>query len=345
MDSVPGRARHLESAVSICLLAVIFLIGIGVFIKQSDYDMSRFGISATPIEPQSQPPVLTREKKPVLTSLKPQGFDALSETEVYEPENLYEKINGKAPLYIDSGFVKLFTQRFVSESDEDLWMELFVYDMATTKNAFSVYSVQRRADADILSLFHPSNAYRTSNALYFIHGKYYIELIGSSESGELSKAMIAAAQNIQTSLVVDKTVAISELSLFPQENLVPGSAKLYLANAFGFEGLYDTFTAKYKIDDGTITAFLSKQAGITEAKRMAGDYRRFLINNGAIPKKAVDQSLEDKTFDFYGTTEIVFSVGPFVGGVHEAENQRSAEKVASLLVEKFRMFTEAVSNE
>jgi len=345
MDSVPGRARHLESAVSICLLAVIFLIGIGVFIKQSDYDMSRFGISATPIEPQSQPPVLTREKKPVLTSLKPQGFDALSETEVYEPENLYEKINGKAPLYIDSGFVKLFTQRFVSESDEDLWMELFVYDMATTKNAFSVYSVQRRADADILSLFHPSNGYRTSNALYFIHGKYYIELIGSSESGELSKAMKAAAQNIQTSLVVDKAATIPELSLFPQENLIPGSTKLYLANAFGFEGLSDTFTAQYKIDGETIMAFLSKRAGITEAKTMAENYRKFLIENGAIPKKAIDQSLEGKTFDFYGTTEIVFSVGPFVAGIHEAENQQTAEKVARLFVEKFGMYTEAVSDE
>jgi len=345
MDSVPGRARHLEYAVSICLLAVIFLIGIGVFIKQSDYDMSRFGISATPIELPSQPLVLTREKKPVLVSLKPRGFDSLSETEVYESENLYEKINGKAPLYIDSGFVKLFTQRFISESDEDLWMELLVYDMATTKNAFSVYSVQRRADADILSLFHPSNAYRTSNALYFIHGKYYIELIGSSESGELSKAIIAAAQNIQASLVVDKIVAIPELSLFPQENLVPGSAKLYLANAFGFEGLFDTFTAQYKIDGETIMAFLSKRAGITEAKTIAGDYRKFLIENGAIPKKAIDQSLEGKTFDFYGTTEIVFSVGPFVAGIHEAENQQTAEKAARLLANKFRMFTEAVSDE
>jgi len=343
MGSVPGRARHLESAVSICLLAVVFIIGVVIFIKQSDYDMSRFGISSTPIELSSQPPTLTREEKPALTSLKPQGFDALSETEVYEPENLYEKINGKAPLYIDSGFVKLFTQRFISESDEDLWMELFVFDMAYIRNAFSIYSLQKRPDSEDLA--DMQFGYKTSNSLYFVHGKYYIELIGSSESGELSKAMKAAAQNIQTSLAVDKAATIPELSLFPQENLVPGSTKLYLANAFGFEGLSDTFTAQYKIDGKTIMAFLSEQPGITEAKTMAENYRKFLIENGAIPKKAIDQSLEGKTFDFYGTTEIAFSVGPFVTGIHEAENQRTAEKVARLLANKFRMFTEAVSDE
>jgi hypothetical protein len=343
MCSVPDRARHIESAISTCLLAVLFLIGIGVFIKQSYYDMSRLGISTTFIELSSQPPAVTEQERPALVPLKPQGFNALSETEVYEPGNLYEKINGKAPLYIESGFVKLFTQRFISENVEDLWMELFVFDMADIRNAFSIYSVQKRAGTETL----PSMqfGYKTSNGLYCVHGKYYIELLGSSESTELLKAMAQVVDKIIGNFPFDKDTKIDELALLPQDNLIPGSTKLYLANAFGFEGLYDTFTAQYKIDNGTITAFLSKQAGITEAQRMAGDYRKFLIDNGATPKKAVDQSLEGKTFDFYGTTEIVFSVGPFVGGVHEAENQRAAEKVARLLVDKFRMFTEAVSDE
>ncbi len=343
MGSVPGRAKHLESAVSFCLLAVLFIIGIVIFIKQSDYDMSRLGVSSTPIELPSQPPTLTREEKPALNSLKPQGFDALSETEVYEPENLYEKINGKAPLYIDSGFVKLFTQRFISESDEDLWMELFVFDMADIGNAFSIYSLQKRPDSEDLA--DMQFGYKTSNSLYFVHGKYYIELLGSSESAELLYTMEQVADKIIDIFPFDKNTKIDELALLPQENLVPGSTKLYLANAFGFEGLSDTFTAQYKIDGETIMAFLSEQAGITEAKTMAENYRKFLIENGAIPKKAIDQSLEGKTFDFYGTTEIVFSVGPFVAGIHEAENQQTAEKAARLLANKFRMFTEAVSDE
>jgi hypothetical protein len=38
----------------------------------------------------------------------------------------------------------------------------------------------------------------------------------------------------------------------------------------------------------------------------------------------------------YGTTEIVFTVGPFVAGIHEAENQQAAEKLAEVLINKLK---------
>lgn len=39
-----------------------------------------------------------------------------------------------------------------------------------------------------------------------------------------------------------------------------------------------------------------------------------------------------KILDFYGSTEIVFAVGPFVGGVHEAENKMAGEKTAAIFL-------------
>jgi len=244
MFSVPGRNKRLESAVSVLLLAVLFLIGLGVFIKQADVDMSRFGIEAQIAELSAQIASAKKIEEPDLVSLAPAGLETLSKIEVYVSENLYEKINGKAPLYIDSGFEKLFTQRFISRDDENLWAELYVFDMAAIRNAFSVCSIQRRADADILSLFHPSFGYRTDNALYFVHGKYYVELVGSAESTQLFKAMTEIAGNITSKLKVGEVEQIAELSLFPDENAVLGSAKLYLADAFGFDGLTDTFVRR-----------------------------------------------------------------------------------------------------
>ena len=281
MGSVPGRAKRLESVISICLLAILSLIGVGVFIKQSNYNMSRYGIDTAAI-----PKLETQNSKSEipfkLSSLAPAGFEMLSKVEVYNPENLYEKIDGKAPLYTESGFKELSTQRFVSTSDRNLWMELYIYDMGTVKNAFSVYSVQKRAESEA---FPPMQlAYKTGNALYFVHGKYYIELVGSSESGELFKAIAEAARKIQANLAVDHDTRIAELALFPQENLVPGSIKLYLANAFGFERLTDTFTAKYRTGNETVTAFLSKRADSKDAEAIAESYRNFLIENGAVIK-------------------------------------------------------------
>jgi hypothetical protein len=212
MDSTSGRAKKLESAIGVCLLAILFLIALTVLIKQSDYDMGRFGIEKAITEP------ITAK----LRSLAPSGFEMLSE-EVYLAGNLFEKINGKAPLYIESGFEKLFTQRLINKENKDLWMELFIFDMASLKNAFSIYSVQRRPDVEFLP--DVQFGYRTTDSAYFVHGKYYIEFIASSKSDELFKAMMEVANNIQTNLPVDKVTEISELTLFPQDNLVTDSLK------------------------------------------------------------------------------------------------------------------------
>lgn len=332
MASIQRRAQRLESAISICVLAILSLIAIGIFIKQSGYDMSRFGIKATTSAISLQMLEANEEEKITLSSLVPAGFNTLSKTEVYELGNLYEKINGKAPFYVESGFEELSTQRFVSSDAENLWMELFVYDMANVRNAFSVYSTQRRAEAEP---FPPMRfAYKTGNALYFVHGKYYIELVGSSESNELLKSIAEVARKIRANLAIDYDTNIDELALFPKENLIGESIKLYLTNAFGFEKLTDTFSAQYKLDSETITAFLSKRTDQQDAQFIAKSYYNFLIDNGGAAKPALKKIFEGKVVDFYDTTEIVFATGPFVAGIHEAENQQAAERLAEMLFNK-----------
>ena len=320
--SVPRRAKRLESVMSICLLAVLFLTGVGIFLKQSKYDISKYGIQNQSDASQS----------PISDGLIPSGFEALSKAENYNADNLYEKIDGKAPLYLESGFKELSTQRFASTSNKDLWMELYIYDMGNIRNGFSVYSVQRRAEVEAF----PSMqfAYKSGNALYFVHGQYYIEIVGSSESDELSRAIAEAAQKAKANLAIDPNVEITELAFFPQEDLVPDSFKLYTVNAFGFEKLTDIFTARYRIENETVTAFIGKRADAGEAEATAESYRKFLTENGAITKNTDNKEFVGKVMDSYGTTEIVFTVGPFVAGIHETDNQQAAEKMAEILFNK-----------
>jgi hypothetical protein len=322
MSQVPRRAKRLESVISICLLGSIILTAVGLFIKQSNYDISKYGIQNQSKASQS----------PISDGLIPSGFEALSKDENYNAENLYEKIDGKAPLYLEAGFKELSTQRFAETSDPNLWMEVYVYDMGTLRNAFSVYSVQKRAEAEAFASMQ--FAYKSGNALYFVHGKYYIEIVGSAESDKLLRAMAEAARKIQTNLVIGPDTGIAELAIFPQENLVQGSIKLYLANAFGFEKLTNIFTARYKVGEESVTAFISKRADSKEAEAMAESYRKFLIENGAVIKNTNNKTLVGKVMDFYDTTEIVFTAGPFVAGIHEAKNQQPAEKSAEILINK-----------
>lgn len=343
MALVRHRARRLEAAISFCLLAVLLLVAVGVLIKQSDSNLARFGINVATAELPLEDSAKSTDEQPALSSLVPTGFETLGKTGIYNPENLYEKINGKAPLYTESGFEELSTQRFVNTTDENLWAELYVYDMGSAKNAFSVYSVQRRPEAEP---FGPMRfAYKTSNALYFVHGKYYVELVGSAESDELFSAMAEVTRKVRANLTIDPDAEITELALFPQEDFASDSIKLYLLNAFGFEGLTDIFTARYKLGGETIAAFLGRRPNAQDAEAAAKSYYEFLINNGATPKQTARNFLEGKIVDFYGTTEIVFATGPFVAGIHEAENQQAAEQLAERLFHKLREATDSLNNE
>jgi hypothetical protein len=309
MNLAQHKVSRLESLVSILILLAIILIATGVFIR---------GIQTQQTNPAIDTSIPT-----------PAGFNAVSETETYNADNLYEKIDGKASLYTESGFEKLYTRRFASPADPNLTMELYLFDMGNIRNAFSVYSLQRRADAETLPEF--DFAYKTVNALYFVHGRYYAEIIGFSESTGLSKAILEVSQNIQTNLPVDKNAKIPELEFFPQENLVAGSPRFYLASAFGFDSLTNTFTAAYKIDDQTVTAFFSKRPGKQDAETLAENYYNFLIANGGVAKTASDKNFTGKIIELYGANEFIFTTGPFVGGIHEAESRQTAEKLAAML--------------
>ncbi|MHC4616872.1 MAG: DUF6599 family protein [Planctomycetota bacterium] len=332
MSATPGRAKHLESAISISLLGALFLIGFGMFLKQRSSDISRFGIDAASAQQSAQELFSGLNEDWALAPLAPPGFDALSQTETYTAENLYEKINGKADFYVDAGFESLSTQRFISKDSENLWMELYVYDMDSIRNAFSVYSRQKRPDVQAFP--DVQFGYKTGNALYFVRGRYYIELRGSSESDELIESITQVARNIRANLPVNQDTHIEELSIFPPENLIPDAFKLYLTDTFGFEGLTDTFTARYKFDDETITAFFSKRPNPKDARNAAQSYYSFLIDSGCSSKTTTNQTLENlqaNVVDSYGTTEIVLATGPFIAGVHEADNQQAAEKLAEIL--------------
>ena len=335
MASVPGRNKRLESLVSIVLLVILLIVALGVVIRQSDVDMTRFGIG---LDVTGPPTELEKPASPTavdLDSLVPDGFKTVSTTRTYGPENLYEKINGKAPLYTDSGFVSLSTQRFVSTADENLWMELFIYDMAAIRNAFSVYSLQKRLDSQALAA--GQFAYGTSSGIYLVCGGYYIELVGSAESPELLGAMKPLPDRLAKVLAGEEGDRIAELDIFPAENRVAGSEKLYLASAFGFEGLKNTFVCRYEAAGVEVTAFLGRAPDPQSASAVAKSYCDFLIENDATPAEATSEAIKAvsaRVFDFYGTTEIVFATGPFFGGIHEAEDRRIAEELAETLIIK-----------
>jgi hypothetical protein len=319
MHLISGRARTLETVVSVLILLIMIGTAVGIYIISRDYNMARFGIAS-----------------------QQEGggdFTPVGEAETYNNDNLYEKIDGKAPMYQEAGFVKLDTQRFAAKSNSEMGFELYIYDMNAAKNAFSVYSRQKRADGiDLNDLGASAFGYVAGNAICISLGKNYIEMIGSAESNELVEGMKGIAKNMAAQFKPGEKDKIAELGYFP-DGTVAGTWKLQIDNAFGFDGLTDTYSAQYKVGEKTVSIFLSKRKNTDEAKKVAKSYYDFLITNGA---KAVTidseilKSAGASVVDFYGAFEIVLPAGVFVGGVHEADNKQAAEKAAEVLIGRLK---------
>ncbi|MBW2706575.1 MAG: hypothetical protein JRD84_09745, partial [Deltaproteobacteria bacterium] len=221
------------------------------------------------------------------------------------------------------------------EVASDLWIEAFVYDMGSGRNAFAVFSAQRRENAE--SLDFTQYAYRSPNAVFLIHGQYYIELIASQASGEMIQAMellaVAFMRNTQT-----ETITIAEQDLFPKQNLIADSIALIAADAFGYEQLDQIYTAEYRLNEEPIMAYLSRRQAPHAAQELAASYGKFLLNFGA---QKIAQQLPIKKaqmIEILDTYEVIFTHGPFLAGVREAASKEQAEDLA------IRLYHQIINN-
>jgi hypothetical protein len=322
MQRYTGRARTFETVASILILLIMIGAAVGIYFISREYNMMRFGVSSGAGQAAGG------------------NFVPVGKSETYNYDNLYEKIDGKAPMYQEAGFVKLDTQRFASKSNTELGFELCIYDMNNSKNAFSVYSRQKRPDAtDLNDLGDSAYGYVSGNEICLSLGKNYIEMIGTAESNELVDGMKGISKDLCAKFKPTEKDKIAEIEYFPKEGTVYGSWKLQIDNAFGFDGLTNAYSALYKSGGKSVTIFFSKRNSAEEAKTVAKKYYEFLIANGAKAVPAESEILKSagaQVVDMYGTTEIVFPAGVFVGGVHESDNKEAAEKAAEVLLGRLK---------
>lgn len=309
-----------ETFAGIAILALLVLIGAGLFYQQFDFNPAVIArrpqmAAAKAVQPKAAQPIIAI----------PDPLKALTPPEMFTPETLFEKINGQAELYLSSGFERMRCQRFALKEDPDVWFEMFIYDMGNGSNTFAVYSSQRRSDAVNLEL--AQHAYRTANALFMIHGRYYVESVAASTSESLFDAMGAAVKSLMRETKVAEKAVVG-LELFPKENLNPDSLTMIAANVFGFEKLNQVYTAEYDINGFKIKAFVSKRATPEEAGKLAEGFYQFLTNFGGQDVEmqfAYDDVRMVTIMDAY---EIMFANGVYLAGVHESEDKASAEKLA-----------------
>jgi hypothetical protein len=293
---------NLQTYLSLIILAALVITATGIFLWQFKYNRAVLNldniVSSTAETPQTQKPSSDQTPFPL--------------------------------------FVGLQTQRFKRSDTSNVWMEAFIYNMASNQNAFAVFSAQRRDDADSLNLTQYS--YQTKNALFLVHGPYYLEIIASEASVDIFQPMLQFAEAFVDSNQV-RSVQISEKNLFPKTDLIQNSVSLIASDAFGFERFDQIFTARYTIDGAEIMAFVSNRNSAGKAIELAEAYQKFLLAFGG-RKIETDWTVKNAMLvEILDTYEVIFSQGTYIAGVREAEDKAQAKVLAMRLSKQIKETT------
>lgn len=307
------RAGVFETCIGVFILALLAAIACGVYI---------YGTS-------SQRDARSRVSSRVPSYL-PGDLGPFGREERFDPRTLSDKIDGKADLYLSSGFVKLTVRRFARKTDPKSWIELSIYTMRDPADAFSVFSLQRRKDSKPLKMEGGVSAYRTEDAVFFAAGPDYFEITSSSQG--LMDDMTTLARELAKAQ--PRSGALRTESFFPKQSLDPSSISLHMKDVFSFSGLDRVYTAVYTDRGGQVTAFISRRKSPKEAADLAAAYGRFLLENGGTAVGEIPDAPGSKLYKVFDTYEVVMYRGPYFAGSHEVDKLESAKTIAMRVYRK-----------
>ena len=177
------------------------------------------------------------------------GWTVSGEVEVFNPDNLFDRINGAAPLFLENNFREMTSMEYKKGAD---YITIQAYRHATPEDAFGMYSSERSSDLEFLPVGGEAQGDKTN--LYFFAGNMYLKM-WSNASGDVSKELQvigkALAEKIDAGAGYPPVIR-----LFSEQGKIPYSAAYITSNYIGHEFLRAVYTMKYEKDGQSFQLFV-----------------------------------------------------------------------------------------
>jgi len=164
-----------------------------------------------------------KDEKVALEDLLPQeinGWKAEGKDEIYDPQTIFDYIDGAGEVYRSYNFKQLLARRFTKEGKPDIVADLF--DMETSNDAFGVFTHDLEGeDAGV-----GQGSTYNGGLLSFWKERFFVSLYSEEETEDTRKALFALGEKVASSIKKEgKKPDI--VSLLPSENLAEKSAHYF----------------------------------------------------------------------------------------------------------------------
>jgi len=249
------------------------------------------------------------------------GATPMGPTEFYSPDTLYEKINGRAPAYLDFRVQQLRCRSFSVADSAGSYVDLYEYRMDSPVNAFGIFALERDPAGKPLD-FAP-DGYAGDMGFFFRQGNRYVQVIASDQKPATIALARSLAERVAKSIPADDA-GLGARKRLPSAGLVPGSFEYTEDNALGQDFLKEVFQATYEHEGKKVRFFLM----VASPEAAAKGWDSFLAFSGRYGGKA--EVLADvagaKIFQAqnFGKWRFVYQRGGELGGVIDAEDPAAA---------------------
>jgi hypothetical protein len=166
---------------------------------------------------------------------------------IYEPENLFEHLNGAAPQYISYGFVKLLHCLYIYKNRELESVALDIFDMGSPLGAYGIYSSGR--PREITKRSWGVEGYRSGTVAAAWKGQIYVHASADTATPLLVGKLEAILDQV-CKAVPGESEQPPQLRAFPRNGLISGSDRYIGKNLLGHSFLPGGFLANYKLSGG-----------------------------------------------------------------------------------------------
>lgn len=250
---------------------------------------------------------------------------------VYNPDNLFEYIDGEAQAFLGYDFRELLSARYAYSASSRQTAIIDIYDMGNPDNAFGIYSSRRGPDAKFLLV--GAQGFVAEGRLEFWKSRFFVDvkLYGQEKGADEEAARLARLVAVRIPASADRPALTA---LLPGEHQSPNTLVYYRRNVLGYGFLENGMQAAYGSGDEfwelLLCKFGSREAASKAFLKLKDEWSRMADFKGQ------REHLGEEAFtlqDSYFGTVIVFRKGSFIGiglRVEEQEALRSLTQLAAL---------------
>lgn len=157
----------------------------------------------------------SKDLKTTLQSLLPReinGWKAVEKDEFYDPQTIFDYINGAGEVYRSYNFKFLLARRFSKMGQPDLVVDLF--DMDTSEDAFGVFTHDLEGEEAGVG---QGSTYK-GGLLSFWKASFFVSIYAEEETEEATAALFSLGRKVDSAITKEGTEP-EVVSFLPRKNL------------------------------------------------------------------------------------------------------------------------------